>query len=149
MRLNRLPIPAGLVLISTGLLTNTGHTAPLAVPSTWASVPGPVIRVGEKEKAAVAGAIVGGAMGVLLGSTLNQPAPPPVVYAPATPTVVEDEELAEEVIIRKRPARRVVEVEEREAAPRVVEEEECLTRRTKVYDPDSGETVVRRERDCR
>jgi hypothetical protein len=25
----------------------------------------------------------------------------------------------------------------------------CVTRRTKVYDPRSGQTVVRRERDCR
>jgi len=107
-----------------------------------------VIKVGEKAKAAAVGAIVGGAVGVLLGSTLNQSAPP-VGYAPAAPTVVEDEEPADEVIIRKRPARRVVEVEEHEAAPRVVEEEECLTRRTRVYDPDSGEMVVRRERDCR
>ena len=149
MRLNHLPITAGLVLISTGLLTNPGQTAPLAMPSSWVSAPGPVIKVGEKAKAAAVGAIVGGAVGVLLGSTLNQPAPPPVGYAPAAPTVVEDEEPADEVIIRKRPARRVVEVEEQETAPRVIEEEECLTRRTKVYGPNSRETVVRRERDCR
>ena len=149
MRLSRLPITAGLTLISTGLVTHTGQTAPLAMPSTWVGAPGPVIKVGEKAEAAAVGAIVGGAVGVLLGSTLNQPAPPPVGYAPAPPTVVEDEEPADEVIIRKRPARRVVEVEEREATPRVVEEEECLTRRTKVYDPNSGETIVRRERDCR
>ena len=148
MRLSRLPITAGLALISTGLLTNAGQTAPLAMPSAWIRAPGSVIQVGEKEKAAAVGAIVGGAVGVLLGSTLNQQAAPPVGYVPVPPTVVE-EEPAEEVIIRKRPARRVVEVEEQEAAPQVVEEEECLTRRTTVYDPDSGETIVRRERDCR
>jgi hypothetical protein len=156
MRLRRLSITAGLALISTGLLTNAGQTAPLAMPSAWISSRGPVIKVGEREKAAAVGAIVGGAVGVLLGSTLNQPPPPPVGYAPVPPPVVEDEEPAEEVVIKdeevtiqKRPARRVVEVEEQEAAPRVVEEDECLTRRTTVYDPNSGETIVRRERDCR
>ena len=57
---------------------------------------------------------------------------------------------ADEVIVRKRPARRVVEFEEDEdVAPRVEQEEECVTRRTKVYDPRSKQTVVRRERDCR
>src|SRR5918998_1511240 len=126
MRLSRLPITAGLALISTGLLTNAGQTAPLAMPSAWIRAPGSVIQVGEKERAAAVGANVGGAGGVLLGSTLNQQAPPPVGYASAAPPVVEDE-----------------------AAPRVVDEEECLTRRTKVYDPNSGETIVRRERDCR
>ena len=150
MRLSRLPITAGLALISTGLLTTAGQTAPLFMPSAWIGSPGPVIKVGEKAEAAAVGAIVGGAVGVLLGSTLNQQAAPPVGYGPVPPTVVEDDEPAEEVIIQKRPARRVVEVEEQEVAPRVVEEEEeCLTRRTKVYDPNSGETIVRRERDCR
>ncbi len=156
MRLSRLPITAGLALISTGLVTNASQAAPLAMPSAWLSSPGPVVKVGEKAEAAAVGAIVGGAIGVLLGSTLNQQAPPPVGYAPAPPTVVEDEEPAEEVVIKddevtiqKRPARRVVEVEEQEAAPRMVEEEEYLTRRTTVYDPNSGETIMRRERDCR
>jgi hypothetical protein len=155
MRLSRLPITAGLALISTGLLTTAGQTAPLFMPSAWIGSPVPVIKVGDKAEAAAVGAIVGGAVGVLLGSTLNQQAAPPVGYGPVPPTVVEDEEPAEEVIIKdeevtiqKRPARRVVEVEEHEVAPRVVEEEECLTRRTKVYDPNSGEMVVRRERDC-
>jgi hypothetical protein len=56
----------------------------------------------------------------------------------------------DEVIVRKRTARRVVEFEEDEdVAPRVEQEEECVTRRTKVYDPRSKQTVVRRERDCR
>jgi hypothetical protein len=130
-------------------LTNAGQTAPLVTHPAWIRSPVPVIKVGEKAEAAAVGAIVGGAVGVLLGSTLNQQAAPPVGYGPVPPTVVEDEEPAEEVMIQKRPARRVVEVEEQEVAPRVVEEEECLTRRTKVYDPNSGETIVRRERDCR
>ena len=85
----------------------------------------------------------------MLGFALARPAPPPVVYAPPA-EVVEGVEPADEVIVRKRPARRVVEIEEDEdVAPRVVQEGECVTRRTKVYDPRSGETVVRRERDCR
>jgi hypothetical protein len=64
--------------------------------------------------------------------------------------VVEEVEPAEEVIVRKRPARRVVEIEEDEdVAPRVEQEEECVTRRTKVYDPRSGQTVITRERNCR
>jgi hypothetical protein len=35
------------------------------------------------------------------------------------------------------------------ASPRVVQEAECVTRRTKVHDPRSGQTVIRRERNCR
>jgi len=39
--------------------------------------------------------------------------------------------------------------DDEDVAPGVVQEEECVTRRTKAYDPRSGQTVVRRERDCR
>ena len=59
------------------------------------------------------------------------------------PEVVEEVEPADEVIVRKRPARRVEEDED--VAPRVVQEAECVTRRTKVHDPRSGQTVIRRE----
>jgi hypothetical protein len=86
-----------------------------------------VLKVGERGSAAAAGAIMGGAVGVMLGSALARPAPPPVVYAPPA-EAVEEVEPADEVIFRKRPARRVVEIEEDEdAAPRVVQEEECIT----------------------
>jgi hypothetical protein len=92
-----------------------------------------VLKVGERGSAAAAGAIMGGAVGVMLGSALARPAPPPVVYAPPA-EVVEEVEPADEVIVRKRPARRVVEIEEDEdVGPRVVQEEECVTRRAKVY----------------
>lgn len=80
---------------------------------------------------------MGGAVGVLLGSSVRAHAAPP-------PMVVEEEE--EPVVIHRRPARRVVEVEE-DDVPHVVED--CVTRRTKVYDPELDETVVRKERRCR
>ena len=137
---------AGLSLLSTALVT-IAMSAPLPTQSGefGSSV---IVKVGEREKAAAAGAIMGGAVGVMLGSALARPAPPPVVYAP--PAEVEEEVEPDEVIVRKRPARRVVEIEEDEdVAPRVVQEEECVTRRTKVVDPRSGQTVIRRERDCR
>jgi len=137
---------AGLSLLSTALVTNA-MSAPLPTQSGefGSSV---IVKVGEREKAAAAGAIMGGAVGVMLGSALARPAPPPVVYAP--PAEVEEEVEPDEVIVRKRPARRGVEIEEDEdVAPRVVQEEECVTRRTKVVDPRSGQTVIRRERDCR
>ena len=83
-----------------------------------------------------------GAVGLMLGSALAGPAPSPLVYAP--PAEVEP---ADEVIVRKRPARRVVEIEEDEdVAPRAVQEAECVTRRTKVHDTRCGQTVIRRER---
>ena len=134
-------------MLSTALVTSA-VSAPLPTQSGefGSSV---IVKVGERGSAAAAGAIMGGAVGVMLGSALARPAPPPVVYAPPA-EVVEEVEPADEVIVRKRPARRVVEIEEDEdVAPRVVQEEECVTRRTKVYDPRSGQTVVRRERDCR
>src|SRR3954447_15349508 len=72
----------------------------------------------------------------LLGSTLPRPAPPPVIV----------EEPVERVVVERRPSRRIVEVED-DAPPQVVEE--CVTRRTRVYDPDSDEMIVRKERSCR
>jgi hypothetical protein len=104
------------------------------------------VKVGERGEAAAAGTIMGGAVGLMLGSALARPAPPPGVYAPPA-EVVEEVEPADEVIVRKRPARRVEEDED--VAPRVVQEAECVTRRTKVHDPRSGQTVIRRERNCR
>ena len=138
---------AGLAIISAALVTSA-VSAPLPTQSREfdSSI---ILKVGERGSAAAAGAIMGGAVGVMLGSALARPAPPPVVYAPPA-EAVEEVEPADEVIFRKRPARRVVEIEEDEdAAPRVVQEEECITQRTKVYDPRSGQTVIRRERDCR
>ena len=131
---------AGLAILSAALVTSA-VSAPLPTQSREfdSSI---ILKVGERGSAAAAGAIMGGA-------ALARPAPPPVVYAPPA-EAVEEVEPADEVIFRKRPARRVVEIEEDEdAAPRVVQEEECITQRTKVYDPRSGQTVVRRERDCR
>src|SRR5215210_6578186 len=140
---------AGLAMLSTALATSA-VSAPLPNQSRefGSSI---ILKVGERGSAAAAGAIMGGAVGVMLGSALARPAPPPVVYAPPAEAVEEVEPAEEEVIVRKRPARRVVEMEEDEedVAPRVVQEEECVTRRTKVYDPRSGQMVVRRERNCR
>src|SRR5829696_1240364 len=117
---------AGLVMLSTALVTSA-VSAPLPTQSAEFGSSA-IVKVGERGGAAAAGAIMGGAVGVMLGSALARPAPPPVVYAPPA-EVVEEVEPADEVI--------------------VVQEEECVTRRTKVYDPRSGQTVVRRERDRR
>src|SRR3954453_14463872 len=113
---------AGLAMLSTALVTSA-VAAPL--PSQSDPFGSPVIvKVGEREKAAAAGAIMGGAVGVMLGSALARPAPPPAVYAPPGEVVAEVDP-ADEVIVRKRPARPVVEIEEDEdVAPRVVQEEE-------------------------
>jgi hypothetical protein len=140
---------AGLALLSTAFATSA-VSAPLPTHSDPSGSP-VIVKVGEREKAAAVGAILGGAVGVMLGSGIARPAPPPVVYAPPAEAIEEVEPAEEEVIVRKRPARRVVEIEddEEDVAPRVVQEEECVTRRTKVYDPRSGQTMVRRERDCR
>src|SRR3954470_11153790 len=138
---------AGLVMLSTALVTSA-VSAPLPTQSAEFGSSA-IVKVGERGSAAAAGGIMGGAVGGMPGSALAPPAPPPVVYSPPA-EVVEEIEPADEVIVRKRPARRVVEIEEDEdVAPRVVQEEECVTRRTKVYDPRSGQMVVRRERDCR
>jgi len=139
---------AAIALLSTAFVTSA-VSAPLPMHSDPSGSP-VIVKVGEREKAAAVGAIMGGAVGVMLGSGIARPAPPPVVYAPPA-EVVEEVEPEEEVIVRKRPARRVVEIEEDEedVAPRVGQEEECVTRRTKVYDQRSGQTVVRRERNCR
>ena len=139
---------AGLALLSTALATSAVSARLPTRSAEFGS--SAIVKVGERGSAAAAGAIMGGAVGVLRGSAFARPAPPPVVYAPPA-ELVEEVEPADEVIVGKRPARRVVEIEEDDdAAPRVVQEEECVTtRRTKVYDPRSGQTVVRRERDCR
>src|SRR3954471_14278769 len=122
---------AGLAMLSTALVTSA-LSAPLPTQTGEFGSPA-IVKVGERGSAAAAGAIMGGAVGVMLGSALARPAPPPVVYAPPA-EVVEEVEPADEVIVRKRPARRVVEIEEDEdVGPRVVQEEECVTRRTKVY----------------
>jgi hypothetical protein len=158
MRSKNLSIAAGLALVGAVLATGAGQAAPVPARSGTSAPALPLTLAGEKEKAAVEGALVGGALGVILGTTLGQsgayPPPPPVHYAPPPPAyappppVVEDEPPARRVVIERRPSRRVVEVEEEEAAPEVVEEEECVTRQTKVYDPNSGRTIVRKERDC-
>src|SRR6187402_1718062 len=109
---------AGLAMLSAALVTSA-VSAPLPTQSREFD-PSILLKVGERGSAAAAGAIMGGAAGVMLGSALARPAPPPVAYAPPA-EAVEEVEPADEVIVRKRPARRVVEIEEDEdAAPRVV-----------------------------
>jgi hypothetical protein len=109
-----------------------------------------VAPAGERARAAATGAIVGGAVGVLLGSALSRnPPPPPPGYVPR---VVEEAEIVEaepveRVVVERRRPRRVVEIEE--AAPEPIEEEEeCVTRRSRTYNPRTGTTTIRREREC-
>ena len=89
---------AGLAMLSTALATSA-VSAPLPTQSREidSSV---LVKVGERGEAAAAGAIMGGAVGLMLGSALARPAPPPVVYAPPA-EVVEEVEPADEVIVRK------------------------------------------------
>jgi hypothetical protein len=139
VRFSRLIPTTRLALIGTVLIISAGQASSLPVQSGQGAPRLQITPAGDKEAAAVAGAIVGGAVGVLLGSTLNQPLPPP------PPVLVE--EPVERIVVEKRPARRIVEIEEEDAPPQIVEE--CVTRRTKVYDPNLDEMVVRRERSCR
>jgi hypothetical protein len=58
---------------------------------------------------------------------------------------MEEVDEREPVVVRPRRERRVVEVED--AVPEVVEEA-CVTRRSRIFDPRTGETVIRKERRC-
>ena len=136
MRRYRLFPATGVALLGTALAISAGQAAPFPTRSGQLGPELQITLAGEREAAAVAGALVGGAVGVLLGSTLPRPAPPPTVIV---------EEPVERVVVERRPVRRVVEVEE-EVPPLL---EECVTRRTKIYDPDFDETIVRKERRCR
>jgi hypothetical protein len=103
--------------------------------------------VGDKARAAATGAIVGGALGVMLGATLGQNARQPApayVRPPEYDTIEEDPEPP--VISERQRSRGVVEVEEE--ASQLIEEEECITRRTRIYEPATGRTVFRKERNC-
>ena len=136
MRRYRLFPATGVALLGTALAISAGQAAPFPTRSGQLGPELQFTLAGEREAAAVAGALVGGAVGVLLGSTLPRPAPPPTVIV---------EEPVERVVVERRPVRRVVEVEE-EVPPLL---EECVTRRTKIHDPDFDETIVRKERRCR
>jgi hypothetical protein len=122
-----------------------GHAGPM--PLERAKLGPEIILVGDREKAAIGGAIVGGALGVMLGAAANRNAAPlpPAYSRPAPPPEMEEVDEPEPVIVRPRRERRVVEVED--AAPEVVEEE-CVTRRSRIFDPRTGETVIRKERRC-
>ena len=137
MRRYRLFPATGVALLGTALAISAGQAAPFPTRSGQLGPELQITLAGEREAAAVAGALVGGAVGVLLGSTLPRPAPPPTVIV---------EEPVERVVVERRPVRRIVEVEEEVPPPSI---EECVTRRTKVYDPDFDETIVRKERRCR
>ena len=137
MRRYRLFPATGVALLGTALAINAGQAAPFPTRSGQLGPGLQITLAGEREAAAVAGALVGGAVGVLLGSTLPRPAPPPTVIV---------EEPVERIVVERRPVRRIVEVEEEAPPPPI---EECVTRRTKVYDPDFDETIVRKERRCR
>jgi hypothetical protein len=136
MRRYRLFPATGVALLGTALAISAGQAAPFPTRSGQLGPELQITLAGEREAAAVAGALVGGAVGVLLGSTLPRPAPPTVIV----------EEPVERVVVERRPVRRIVEVEEEVPPPSI---EECVTRRTKVYDQHFDETIVRKERRCR
>jgi hypothetical protein len=141
MSMNKLVIATSLALFAT----IPGHAG--AMPVERPNLGSEISLIGDREKAAIGGAIVGGALGVMLGAAANRnAAPPPPAYArPAPPPEMEEVDEPEPVIVRPRRERRVVEVED--AVPEVVEEE-CVTRRSRIFDPRTGETVIRKERRC-
>jgi hypothetical protein len=78
------------IAISFALLAIVpGHAGP--IPLERANLGPEIILVGDREKAAIGGAIVGGALGVMLGAAANRnAAPPPVAYSrPALPPEME------------------------------------------------------------
>src|SRR4051812_9084301 len=146
------PGPFVLAALAGTLFAVGAQAAPLPSHADIGAPALPLIRTGDRAGAVAAGAIVGGALGVIVGSQVGRAAaPPPVVYAPppppeeATSEVVEDE-VAEPAPMRRRAARRVVEIEEDgpDAEP-----QDCVTRRSKSFDPATGRTIFSKERDCR
>ena len=144
--------PFALAALAGTLFAVPAHAAPLPSQADLGAPALPLIRTGDRAGAVAAGAIVGGALGVIVGSQVGRAAapPPPVVYAPPPPpeeatSEVVEEEVSEPAPIRRRTSRRVVEVEEDgpEIAP-----QDCVTRRTKTYDPVTGRTTFTKERDC-
>jgi hypothetical protein len=140
--MHRLAVATTFALLATVL---PGYARPMLIDKP--NIGYETILVGDREKAAIGGAIVGGALGVMLGAAANRnAAPPPPAYArPTPPPEMEEVDEPEPVIVRPSRERRVVDVEE--AAPEVVEEE-CVTIRSRTRDPRTGETIVRRERRC-
>jgi hypothetical protein len=142
-----------LAVLAGTMFAMAADAAPLASRADLGASALPLVRVADRAGAVAAGAVVGGALGVIVGSQIGRAAaPPPVVYAAPPPpeeatSEVVEEELAEPAPLRRRASRRVVEVEEDEGAP--VEPRDCVTRRTKTYDPATGRTVFTKERDCR
>jgi hypothetical protein len=139
--MNKLAVALTFALLTTG----PGHAGPMPIENP--NIGPEIVLVGDREKAVIGGAIVGGALGVMLGAAANRnAAPPPPAYArPAPPPEMEEADEPEPVIAHPRRGRRVVEVEE--AAPEMVEEE-CVTRRSRTFDPRTGETIIRKERRC-
>ena len=140
MNMNKLAILATLAFFAA----LPSHAAPAPFHDTDRGFQ--ITLAGDREKAAIGGAIVGGALGVMLGAAANRngAAPPPPYSRPAPPPEMEEDE-PEPVIVRPRRERRVVEVED-DAAPEVVEE--CVTRRSRTYDPRTSQTITTRERRC-
>ena len=108
----------GLVLVSMALISNAAQAAPFSARLDKAGDGLQVELVRDRSGAVAAGVIAGGALGFLAGSALAQPR----VYAPPP------------VYYAPPP-------------PRFVEEEECVVRKTRIYEPGYG-WIVRKQRDC-
>jgi hypothetical protein len=79
--MHRLAVATTFALLATVL---PGYAGPMLIekPNNGYET----ILVGDREKAAIGGAIVGGALGVMLGAAANRnAAPPPPAYARPTP----------------------------------------------------------------
>ena len=117
----------GLALAGTTLATDIARAAPFAARLDRIDHAPRVELVRDRGGAVAAGVIAGGALGFLAGTALAQPryiAPAPPVYYAAPPPV----------IYEVPPPRRII-------------QEECIVRRTKVYEPGYG-WIVRKESDC-
>lgn len=149
MRLRNL-LAAGLGLFGVAYLANPVQAAPLPVHSAQSARALPITPVGDTEKAIIGGAI-GGVIGGVIGSTIGQSvAPPPAAYPPPPAYYTPPPAYAAPPppVAVQRPPARIVEDYDEEAAPEVVQERECITRETKVYDPNTDRSFVRKERHC-
>ena len=115
----------GLALVGTTLATDIARAAPFAARLDRIDHAPRVELVRDRGGAVAAGVIAGGALGFPAGSGLARARPPaPLAYYASPPALIYEA-----------------------PPPRGVIHEECVVRRTKVYEPGYG-WIVRRESDC-
>src|SRR5215216_4612301 len=101
--MNRLAVAFTLALFATV----PGHAGSMLIEKP--DVRPEIVLIGDREKAAIGGAIVGGALGVMLGAAANRNAapPPPAYERPVPPLEMEEADEPEPVIVCPSRERRV------------------------------------------